>query len=104
MKALMALSRPRLMPLVKSKYKEYILTVEDYGLLAEAAKGKIVGKWEHNGQTTEGKSERLLYAWFKLGMKYCFDPFSVLPLTYNKILAYSLNEEECNGLRTAPNV
>ncbi len=86
-----------------SRYKEYILSEEDYNLLAEAAKGRIVGKWQNDGQTTEGKSERVMYAWFKLGAQYCFDPWSVLPITYNKILAYDLSEDECLALKTAPN-
>lgn len=72
---------------MKSKYKEFELTEDDYGLLAEAAKGKIVGKWKNNGQTEAGKTERLMWAWFQLGAKYGFDPWSVLPITYNKFLA-----------------
>lgn len=75
------------MVLRSKQYQTYILTQEDYELLAEAAKGKIVGKWEHNGQTVEGKSERMMYAWAKLGQQYGFNPWTVLPISYNKILA-----------------
>lgn len=89
---------------LRSNYKEYILTLEDYELLAAAAKGKIVGKWKNDGQTEQGKAERMMYAWFKLGAKYGFDPWTVLPITYNKILAYELSSEDWDRLKTSPNV
>ena len=82
---------------MRSDYTTYILTLEDYTLLAEAAKGKIVGKWEYNGQTVEGKAERLMYAWQMLGDRYGFDPWTVLPITYNKILAKPKAKENANG-------
>lgn len=81
---------------MRSNYTEYILTLEDYNLLAEAAKGRIVGKWEYNGQTVEGKSERIMYAWAVLGKKYGFDPWTVLPITYNKILAHPVAKDNTN--------
>lgn len=88
----------------KSGYKEYILSLEDYELLVAAAKGKIVGSWQNDGQTEQGRAERLNYAWFTLGVKYGFDPWSVLPITYNKILAYELSREDWDNLKSVPNV
>lgn len=82
----------------RSNYQEYNLTEEDFNILVEAANGRIVGKWKNNGQTEDGKAERLSYAWYTLGLKYCFDPWTVLPITYNKILAKAVQCKDAENV------
>jgi hypothetical protein len=50
-------------------------------------KVELYGKWENNGQTVQGKAERMAFAWAALGAKYGFDPWTVLPITHFLILA-----------------
>lgn len=70
--------------------KEYLLDEEDYMSLVEAAKGDIVGKWKKDGSIEDGKAARIAHAWLKISQKYKFDPWSIVQLTYNKILAEPL--------------